>query len=113
MSLNKHQIFASNDLKESFVDMPEWGGKVKIKALSVQEQLDYDAFLVTKPKEIEMALHLIIMACVDNNNNKLFNEKDIDSLKQKNSQNLFKLVNEILKLNNQNANDIDELAKNS
>lgn len=113
MSLNKHQIFASNDLKEAFVEMPEWGGKVKIKALSVQEQLDYDNFLATKPKEIEMALHLIIVACVDENNNKLFSEDDINLLKQKNSSNLFKLVSEILKLNKQDANDVDELAKNS
>lgn len=113
MSLNKHQIFACNDLKESYVDMPEWGGKIKIKALSVQEQLDYDAFLASKPKEVEMALHLIIIACIDENGNKLFDENDLPLLKKKNSANLFKIVSEILKLNKQDANDVDDLAKNS
>lgn len=113
MALNKHQIFASNDLKESFVDVPEWGGKVKIRALSVQEQLDYDEYLATKPKEIDMALRLIVTACVDTENKKLFSEDDVSNLKQKNSSNLFKLVEAILSLNKQNTAQVDELAKNS
>lgn len=112
MSINKHQIFASNDLREKFVDMPEWGGVVKIRALSVKEQLVYDEFLTTKPKEIEMALHLIILACVDDNNQKLFDNSDLELLKQKSSKNLFYLVHEILSLNKQESEDADSLAKN-
>jgi len=112
MSINKHQIFASNDLKEKFVAMPEWGGDVKIRALSVHEQLEYDAFIATEPKEIDMALHLILAACVDDNNSKLFNIDDLELLKQKSSKNLFYLVNEILELNKQKADDVENLAKN-
>ena len=112
MSLNKHQIFAANDLKEAFVDVPEWGGKVKIKALSVQEQLDYDAFLAKKPAEIDMALHLIITACIDDNGGKLFNLEDCEMLKKKNAANLFRIVEKILDLNKQNSGQVEELAKN-
>jgi hypothetical protein len=112
MSINKHQIFASNDLKEKFVDMPEWGGQVKIRALSVKEQLAYDEYLSTEPKEVEMALHLIISACVDDDNKKLFDISDMDLLKEKSSKNLFLLVNEILSLNKQLPADSDKLAKN-
>ena len=112
MSINKHQIFASNDLREKFVDMPEWGGAVKIRALSVKEQLEYDEFLSTEPKEVEMALHLIIVACVDDNNQKLFDLSDLELLKQKSSKNLFHLVHEILSLNKQEPENSDSLAKN-
>lgn len=112
MALNKHQIFATNDLKEKLIEMPEWGGSVKIRALSVKEQLDYDAYIATEPKEIDMALQLIMFACVDDNNNKLFNKDDIELLKQKSSKNLFKLVHEILDLNKQNPKNQEDLLKN-
>ena len=112
MAINKQQIFASRDLKEKMVDMPEWGGEVKIRALSVREQLQYDEYLGTEPKEVEMALHLIIAACVNDDNSKLFDVSDIEMLKEKSSKNLFFLVNEILSLNKQQPKDSDELAKN-
>lgn len=112
MALNKHQIFACNDLKEKLVDMPEWGGEIKIKALSVAEQLEYDAFISSDPKEIDMALHLIMVACVDSDNKKLFDSSDVELLKNKSSKNLFRLVNEILSLNKQNPDEVDSLAKN-
>lgn len=108
--LNKHQIFAFNDLKEKVVHI--WGGELKIRALSVKEQLEYDAFLATEPKEVEMALHLIIAACIDDNGNRLFEETDIPYLKEKNSKNLFHLVHEILSLNKQDDKDVEDLAKN-
>ncbi len=113
MSVSKHQIFASNDLREALIDIPEWGGKVKIKALSVQEQLDYDSFLATKPKEIDMALHLIIVGCINDDGTKKFDIDDISELKKKNSENIFKLVAGILTLNKQSPEDVDNLAKNS
>ena len=112
MSLNKHQIFAAKDLKESFVEVPEWGGKVKLKALSMQEQLDYDTFLSNKPNEIDAALRLVILACVDDSDNKLFNEEDLKELKKKDSVNLLKVVEAILELNNMKAKSVDNLAKN-
>ncbi len=112
MSLNKHQIFAADDLAEKYVDMPEWGGDVKIKALSVAEQLDYDAFLAKAPSEMDMAIKLILLGCIDDKNNKLFNEDDADLLKNKKSDSIFKLVSEIIKLNQQRPQDVDNLAKN-
>jgi hypothetical protein len=113
MALNKHQIFASNDLKESFVEVPEWGGKVRIRALSVQEQLDYDEFLQTNPKEVDMAIQLIITATINDDGKKTFSKEDIPSLKEKSLDNLFRVVDAILKLNKQSPQDVDELAKNS
>lgn len=114
MLLNKHQIFAFDDLESKVVDMKaEWGGDVKIKCLSVAEQLENDAFIAQNPSEIEMAIKLIVLSCVDENNNKLFSDDDFNFLKEKKMKSLGKLVKEILKLNRQEAEDVDNLAKNS
>jgi hypothetical protein len=113
MALNKHQIFASNDLKESFVEVPEWGGKVKIRALSSQELFDYNALIHSDPSGLDLAMYLITTACIDDNGNKLFTEQDIPTLKTKNNDILFRIVDGISALSKQNPNDVDELAKNS
>lgn len=112
MSLSKHQIFASNDLKEEFVDIPEWGGKIKIKTFSAREQLDLLDFLEKKPTELDMAIQFILLGCVDSDNKKLFNIDDVHLLKEKNAANLIKLAKRISDLNKQGADDVDNLAKN-
>ena len=36
--LNREQVLNSNDLKEKEIECPEWGGSVKIKALSLTKR---------------------------------------------------------------------------
>jgi len=112
MSLNKHQIFANDDLSEQFVDMPEWGGKVKIKAFSAREQLEMIDFIEKEPSEIQVAIKFIILSCVDEHNNKLFTEDDIDNLMKKKAMHLAELANKIATLNKQDGDAVEDLAKN-
>lgn len=112
MLLNKHQIFAANDLKQEIIAMPEWGGDVKIRVMSVREQLDFDKFLAAKPDDKEMAFFLIIKSCVDENDKPLFDDGDIEFLEQKSADSILKLFQAILGLNKQKPDDVETLAKN-
>lgn len=114
MILNKHQVFAADDLRTKVVDMTtEWGGDVKIKMMNAGEQLDFDDFLDSNPGNKEIAFKLIIKCCVDDEGKKLFTDEDMQFLKMKSSESLMKLFHEILSLNKQNKDDNVDLAKNS
>lgn len=112
MLLNKHQIFAADDLRNEIVAMKEWGGDIKIRVMSVREQLNFDKFLASKPDDKEMAFFLIVKSCIDENNQPLFTEDDIQFLEQKSADSILKLFQAILALNKQRPDDVEKLAKN-
>ena len=114
--LNKHQIFASNDLKSQIISIPEWGGNIKIRVMSIGERLTLDSLKIDEDdKDMNLAFNWIIKSCIDENDKLLFDdpEEDIKFLKGKSSDSILKLFNAILSLNKQSQDDIDDLAKNS
>lgn len=114
MLLNKHQVFAADDIKTNIVDMQkEWGGDVKIKVMSVGEQLAFDEFINSQPDDKQLAFYLITRSCVDEDNKLMFNDSDIEFLKQKSPESILKLFNAILDINRQQPADVENLAKNS
>ena len=109
MLLNKDQIFAIDDIKTKIVDIPEWGGEIKLRVLSVGAQIKFDEYREDDKKAI---MYSIINSCVNEDVSYLFNEEDIQHLEQKDPNVIMRLFNEIISLNKQKENDIEELAKN-
>lgn len=112
MLLNKHQIFAADDLKFKIVNMQEWGGDVKIRVMTVGQQLEFDKFIASNPDDKEMAFYLIIRSCLDEDDKPLFNDDDKELLKNKSSESILHLFNEILELNKQQPGNVEDAAKN-
>lgn len=114
MLLNKHAVFACNDLKTKDIDMTkEWGGTVRIRVLSAGEQLELDKY--QKEDTEDFPFILIMKCCITEDNKPLFDnpDEDIKFLKQKSSEGIIKLYKEVITLNKQNPGDVEELAKNS
>lgn len=110
--LNKHQIFASDDMRYSEVDMTaEWGDVLRIKTMSVKEQLHYE-----KIKESENAgdivLHMVLICCVDADGKRLFADDDIKELQKKNTAAIFKVFNACVELNSIPSDGLEQKAKN-
>lgn len=105
---NKHEIFAHNDLKTSVVDVEEWNCAIKIRAMSVGEQLDFSENLEDK----DMTFKLLVKCCITDDDKPLFEEKDIELLKKKSPESVFKLSKAILVLNKMHKDAVDEDAKN-
>ncbi len=49
MLLTKESILAKKDLAEEIVEVKEWGGKVKIRALNGKERDEFESYLVQNP----------------------------------------------------------------
>lgn len=112
MLLNKESILAADDIKTEIIPVPEWGGDVKIKAMSVKEQLDFDEYLSKNAGPHDMAFYLVVKSCVDESGSRLFTDEDVTLLHKKSSKPLMRIVEAIMSLNKQRDGDVEELAKN-
>lgn len=111
MLLTKEQIFAAPDIKSIEVDVPEWGGSVKVKGMSAIDRIDFE-----KGQEglqpSEMILKLVLLTCVDENDNRLFADDDLKELQKKSPTAILKIFNESVKLNTLSDKVIEDKAEN-
>lgn len=89
----------------------EWGGDIKIQEMTVGERLALIDRAEKQPEENHM-FFWIITCCINEDGKKLFDEEDIPLLKQKNSEAVLKLFNEIKQVCLENS-DLDTISKNS
>lgn len=104
--LTREQIFAANDVETVTVEVPEWGGSVKVKSLTGSERSRIDQFLSVHLTEdgkvndlLGFRILLIQLATVDDEGKPLFNGKDAEAIGKKSATVLDKLFVAASKLN--------------
>jgi len=115
--LTKEQILQADDLKTEEVDVPEWGGTVRVKTLTGIERDAFESSIYDK-KQKEANLQnvrakLCVVSIVDEKGERLFSATDVLDLGKKSASALDKIFSVAQKLNGLTQKDIDELAKNS
>jgi len=110
--LNKDDILKARDSKYLVVNVPEWGGDVKLKTMSVAEQIQYEKLQEDKDNN-SLILNMLIFCCVDEDDNKLFEKEDLVELQKKSAHPICHLFREALKLNSLSQKNVEEGAKNS
>lgn len=87
MSLNRDQLIAAAtaSLPTTEVDVPEWGGKVRVRGMTVGERLAVQARARTAtsaPAEDaafeRLSLDIVVMSLVDEAGNRLFDDTERD-----------------------------------
>ena len=111
--LNREQFLSAQDSKFVEVALPELGGEVRIKSLSIAEQLQFEATATTSKSQNELVFDLILISCVDDDNKQMFRKEDLTAIKAKSASSITKLFKAILALNNLDEDEVDGLAKNS
>lgn len=131
--LSRNQILEAKDIKTKDIEVPEWGGTIRIKQLSAKEYNDITMNMVNIRKmaakqlsskknsdeNLEDAINelaiknqkilLLIKSIVDENMKPLFSEADMELLYQKNTNVIDRIIAEIEEFN---ANSIEETKKN-
>jgi hypothetical protein len=119
MLLTREAILNAPDLQVEDVDVPEWGGKVRVRGLTGAER---DAFeqSIMEQRGRDMSLNLrniraklVALSVVDEQNNRVFSDADVKALGQKSAvalQRVFEVAQRLSGLRNE---DVEELAKNS
>lgn len=132
MLLSKDQILEAADLITEDVKCPEWGGSVRVRALSLKESNEWRRGLLravpkTDPKTRGIAwdykfdeslaeqsnVRMLAIACIDEKGERLFEETDIEKLAGKNPAPIERLVKTVKRISGLDDKAIEEVEKNS
>lgn len=117
--LTRDAIFAAQDRAFEDVDVPEWGGSVRIAVITGSDRDAYEASMYDmKGKEIklnrdDMRAKLLARAIVDEDLKRIFTDADIRELGKKSSKVIDRLFTVAQRLNGMTDESVKELEKNS
>lgn len=116
--LTKEGILAVDDIKYSVVDVPEWGGSIRLKTMSGAERDSFDQLMLEnrgpdKKANIQnFRARLVAFCACDSEGKPIFAPNDISKLGSKSGIALDRLADAASKLNALSKVDIEELEKN-
>lgn len=105
--LTKNQIVQADDIKHRDVEVPEWGGTVRVRGLTARERSLIEATMVAvKGENVTVRVEalatlrerLVGASLVDENNERLFSDREILDLSKKSGavlQRLFDVAQEL------------------
>ena len=118
--LSKAQILNADDVEIRDVAVPEWGGDVRVKALTGRERDALEKTMLDgkpgKAPQVNLSnfrAKLCAASMVDENGARLFSERDVEQLGAKSSKALARVFDVASKLSGFTDTDIEELTKNS
>lgn len=117
--LNKAQVLGAEDRIFEDVEVPEWGGVVRVRSLMGAEKDAFEAsVLVTKrvgkklvqqPSYVNVRAKLVARCVVDETGQPLFSDEDVPALGRKSAAALDRVVEVAKRLNRMSEDDLDEL----
>ena len=117
--LTREAILSADDLRAETVDVPEWGGKVRIRTMTGSERDAFESSLIgtggkdTSKNLRDLRARFASLVIVDESNERLFSEKDVKALGRKSAAALDRVFAAGQRLNGLTNQDVDELAGNS
>lgn len=116
--LNKMDIIKADDSVFVYEDVPEWGGKVKLYAMTLEETMEFEKLRVrtrtgsVKKAEHDQILYILRKSICDEEGNPLFSEEEAKVLLSKSTKVVYRIFMKCAKLNKENTPDIGILEKN-
>ena len=117
--LTAEQILEMDDLNTLDVEVPEWPidgepGIVRLKTLSAREALTFQKQMQTNNKAREDAMvSIVVLSAVDENGERLFNQKQVELLRDKSVKVFTRLQTAAMELNGFSNPKRDEELKNA
>lgn len=114
-ALTKDQILAANDANLLKIAVPEWGGDVYIRVMTVGERDAYENEWQRKKDTgvDDFRTKFLVRCLVDEKGNRLFDNGDVERLAQKSARVVNRVWLAAMEHNNLSDTTIEELAKNS
>jgi hypothetical protein len=117
--LKRDEILKASDLTFEDVDVPEWGGVVRVRALSGAERDRFEqSCVVQQGKKTKMNMNnirakLCALTLVDEAGLRIFSDLDVEALGAKSAAALDRVFDVAQRLSGISDDDLEELEKNS
>lgn len=108
---NAEQILSADDFTYAYVSVPEWGGKVRVRAMTASQRDILSKAMKDKGESdaVELA---VVMCVVDEDGNRIFQRQHLAALKKKSTAPLNRIMQKIGELSNAKPEDIDAAEEN-
>jgi hypothetical protein len=115
--LTKEQILNADDLKFVELEVPEWGGTVRIKTLTAGERDRLESIMfpggdTSKVNTKNVRALVASLAIVDDKGERLFSEKEIGELAKKSAKAMDRVFTAAQELNGITKKDIEDMEGN-
>ncbi len=116
--LSRDAILQAQDLPFEDVEVPEWGGAVRVRGLTGAERDAFEQSIVeTRGKNTRMNLKnirakLVALCVVDEQGNRVFSDDDAEALGRKSAAALDRVFEAAQRLSGLRKEDVEELAGN-
>lgn len=117
--LSKTAILTANDLQTEDVEVPEWGGAVRVRSFTGRERDAFESSMVRgdgRDRRVDltnMRARLVGLTVIDESGQRLFTDEEVDLLGAKSGAALDRVFAIAQKLNGLSGADVEELSKNS
>lgn len=112
--LNKEAILAANDRKTEDLEVPEWGGVVRVSTMTASERdkWETETYGDGKPKTEDFRARFVALCLVDENGVRIFSDKEVGELGKKSAAALQRVFAAAQKLNALTADEAEKIEKN-
>jgi hypothetical protein len=118
MILTRDEILKAQDIDYEVVEVPEWGGEVRVRAMTAAERDAFEASILRQTKsgvQVEMVnlrARLCAMTIVDEDGKRIFSDSDVAELGKKSAAALQRVFDAAMRLSKFGNEDIQNLAEN-
>jgi hypothetical protein len=116
--LTRKQILEAQDIQTKTVEVPEWGGSVKVQGMTGVDRDAFEAEIIKqKGKDFSVNMQnirakLVAVSLVNGDGKRIFNDKDVTALGKKSAAALDRVFSVAQELSGISTEDVEELAKN-
>ena len=115
--LTKEATLQSKDYQDEVINVPEWGGSVRLKTMSGVERDMFETEAMKRKKGDKIELKglksfLLMLTLVDNDGVRLFEESEIDELNKKSGAVIDTLFVKCQDLNKLTQGSLEDSVKN-
>lgn len=117
-ALGRDAILAALDIKYEYVDTPEWGGRVRVRSLTGSERDQYDGETYAAQQAAktqgrgtpltDFRVRRVAKAIVDDDGRRVFSDKDVAALGQKNSAVIDRIDDVVVRLSGMGTASVEE-----
>lgn len=111
--LTKEQILAADDRRYEVVDVPEWGGTVRLASMTAKDRAEFDEVKAENKDSIRLMPLLLVSCLVDEQGERIFALDDVPAFLSRSPRVLVDLFSKAIDLNAMSKESIDRLSGNS